>query len=58
MLIGIPPFYNKEQNYDLMYLHIREKEVNFGTKIKLSDEVKDIIKKVKNIISLGFDIQL
>lgn len=46
MIIGIPPFYNREQNHHLMFKHIREKDVNFGTKIKMTDEAKDCILKV------------
>lgn len=46
MKFGIPPFYQKEKNYPLLFKKIKEKEVNFGNTIQLSDQMKDIIKKV------------
>ena len=54
MMIGIPPFYNREQNHNLMFKNIKEKDVNFGSKIKMSEEAKDLIVKV----GLAFDPQL
>jgi len=45
MLVGIPPFYSKNQ--DRMFLLIKEHKVCFPTKnIKVSDEAKDLIVKV------------
>ena len=52
MIIGIPPFYNKEQNTQKMFQAIREKEISFGTKVKLSDECKDIVLKVPFIVMI------
>lgn len=49
MLIGIPPFYNRDQNYDLIYKMIREKEVGFGTKIPISTNAKDLILNVNQM---------
>jgi len=43
MMIGLPPFYNREQNQNLMFKWIREKDVSFATKIPISDDAKDII---------------
>lgn len=53
MKFGIPPFYQKEKNYPLLFKKIKEKEVNFGNTIQLSDQMKDIIKKVTFIFALG-----
>ena len=46
MLIGVPPFYDRNQNYDIVYQMIRENDVAFGTRIQISDDGKDIIRKV------------
>jgi len=43
MIIGLPPFYNREQNQALMFKWIREKEVTFNAKIAISEDAKDII---------------
>ena len=44
MMVGIPPFYN--QNQSLMFQLIRDSEVKFPSKPPLSDNAKDIIKKL------------
>jgi len=44
MMVGIPPFYN--QNQSLMFQLIRDSEVKFPSRPPLSDEAKDIIKKL------------
>ena len=49
MMVGLPPFYNREQNQNLMFKHIREKEVVFPQKIDMSPEAKDIITLVRSI---------
>lgn len=41
---GLPPFYNKNQN--VMLNHVVKSEVSFPTSITISDECKDLIKKV------------
>jgi len=46
MLYGLPPFFNKEQNIQKMFQAIREKEVTFGTKVKVSEEAKSFIRAV------------
>ncbi len=46
MLIGLPPFYNREQNTQKMFNAIKEKDVAFSTKISISAEAKDFILKV------------
>ena len=47
MLIGLPPFYNREQNQNLMFKWIREKEVVFPSKIEVSEDAKSIILAVR-----------
>ena len=46
MLIGLPPFYNREQNTHKMFSAIQTKEVVFPSKIALSDEAKSFITQV------------
>ena len=46
MLIGLPPFYNREQNTQKMFTAIKEKEVAFSTKVMISTEAKDVIIRV------------
>lgn len=43
MLIGVPPFYNRDQDTQEMFRSITRKEIDFGTKIKVSAECKDFI---------------
>jgi hypothetical protein len=49
MIIGIPPFYNRDQNYELIYKMIKEKEIGFGTKIPITTNAKDIILNVSSL---------
>lgn len=51
MIIGIPPFYNRDQNYELIYKMIKEKEVGFGTKIPITTNAKDIILNVSKFFN-------
>jgi len=46
MLIGLPPFYNREQNTQKMFTAIKEKEVTFPSKVTLTDAAKDFILQV------------
>jgi len=46
MVLGLPPFYTKDQNQHVIFKLIKEKEVGFGTKVALSDEIKDFILKL------------
>mmetsp|Transcript_1392 Transcript_1392/g.1266 ORF Transcript_1392/g.1266 Transcript_1392/m.1266 type:complete len:136 (+) Transcript_1392:487-894(+) len=48
MMIGIPPFYNREQNTQKMFQAIRERSINFGTKVPMSENAKDLILKLLN----------
>jgi hypothetical protein len=54
MIVGFPPFYTGSNNNLKMYELIRKKPVYFPDpqrhKIKMSDECKDFISKVFNII--------
>jgi len=43
MLIGLPPFYNREQNTHKMFSAIQNKEVVFPSKVALTDDAKDFI---------------
>jgi len=43
MLIGMPPFYSRDQNHQQMFITITKKEVDFGTRIKISPEAKSLI---------------
>jgi serum/glucocorticoid-regulated kinase 2 len=43
MIIGLPPFYNREQNQSLMFKWIREKDVTFASKVPITDDAKDLI---------------
>jgi len=43
MLLGLPPFYNREQNTQKMFTAIKEKEVTFPSKVTLTDAAKDFI---------------
>ena len=47
MMIGLPPFYNREQNQNLMFKHIKENEVVFPVKIPISADAKNIITLVR-----------
>ena len=44
MLYGLPPFY--DENVDKMYEKIKSGSIKFQKRIQLSDEAKDIIKKL------------
>jgi len=46
MLVGIPPFYNREQNTQKMFNAIRDKEIAFSSKVVISTNAKDFITKV------------
>ena len=46
MLVGIPPFYNWEQNTQKMFNAIRDKEIAFSSKVVISTNAKDFITKV------------
>ena len=46
MLVGLPPFYNRDQNTQKMFAAIREKEVNFSSKVVISSDAKDFVLKV------------
>ena len=46
MIYGIPPFYNREQNTQMMFVAITKDDVKFGVKAKASTDAKDIILKV------------
>ena len=46
MLFGVPPFYDRNQNYDIVYKMIKQNDVAFGTRVKISDTAKDLIQKV------------
>ncbi len=53
MLIGLPPFYNREQNTQKMFTAIKEKEVTFPSKVTLTDAAKDFILQVNWNLSLS-----
>jgi len=46
MMVGLPPFYNRERNTQKMFLAIREKEVGFSSKVVMSNDAKDFILQV------------
>ena len=46
MIIGLPPFYNRDQTPQQMFAAIAKKDVNFGNKVRLSAEAKDVIVQV------------
>jgi len=46
MIIGVPPFYNRDQDTQEMFRAITRKEIDFGTKIKVSPECKNFIEKL------------
>lgn len=46
MMHGLPPFYNKSQS--LMFKLIKEGEVKFSEKVKLSPEAHDFIVRILN----------
>lgn len=46
MLNALPPFYH--ENQEKMYQLIRFSELKFSKKVTISDEAKDLIRKVKN----------
>ena len=48
MLVGLPPFYNREQNTQKMFNAIKDKDIGFSSKINLSPEAKDFIIRVIN----------
>lgn len=52
MLIGIPPFYSKNQK-DMLSMIIKN-EVKFPTNIKISEEAQDLIQKVSHITPMNF----
>jgi len=43
MLVGLPPFYNRERNTEKMFAAIQSKEVTFSAKVTLSADAKDFI---------------
>ena len=51
MIVGLPPFYNKNLHH--MYLLIKRTEVKWPSMerhgVKVSDDAKDLITKVKNV---------
>lgn len=49
MMYGVPPFYNKENDVDKMYADIAYKDINFPSKVVISDDGKDFIKNVSLI---------
>lgn len=46
MLVGLPPFYNKDHNTQKMFNSIREKNVSFSSKVTVSEECKDFVKQL------------
>ena len=46
MMVGIPPFYHNNQM--MMFQLIRKAEIRFPAQITVSEEAKDLVKKVKN----------
>lgn len=46
MVIGIPPFYH--QNQSIMFQLIKDGEVKFPSSIKVSEELKDFVRKLMN----------
>ena len=56
LLVGIPPFYDKNQN--LMFSLIKESEVRFPKVIKISEEAKDFISKVTITSKITFSVSL
>ncbi len=48
MIIGVPPFYNRDQDTQEMFRAITRKEIDFGTKIKVTPECRNFIEKVIN----------
>lgn len=46
MMHGLPPFYNKSQS--LMFKLIKEGEVKFSEKVKITPEAQDFILKILN----------
>ena len=55
MMVGIPPFYHNNQM--MMFQLIRKAEIRFPAQIMVSEEAKDLVKKVlKIIIFLVFHI--
>jgi serum/glucocorticoid-regulated kinase 2 len=46
MLVGLPPFYNKDHNTQKMFNAIREKNPNFTAKVNVPEDAKDFIKQL------------
>ena len=51
MLVGLPPFYNKDHNTQKMFNAIREKNPNFTSKVTVGEDAKDFIRQV---IMMGY----
>ena len=47
MMVGLPPFYNRDRNTEKMFAAIQSKEVTFSSKVTLSADAKDFIMQVK-----------
>jgi len=43
MMVGLPPFYNRDRNTEKMFAAIQSKEVTFSSKVTLSADAKDFI---------------
>ena len=50
MMVGIPPFYHNNQM--MMFQLIRKAEIRFPAQIVISEEAKDLVKKVTKMIYL------
>lgn len=48
LLVGLPPFYlkNGNQNPELIFKNIKDKEIAFPSAVKMSENVKDLISRV------------
>jgi serum/glucocorticoid-regulated kinase 2 len=46
MMLGLPPFYTRDQNQHVVFKLLKEKEVTFGSKFTSSAEGKDLILKL------------
>jgi serum/glucocorticoid-regulated kinase 2 len=43
MMVGLPPFYNRDRNTEKMFAAIQSKDVAFSSKVTLSADAKDFI---------------
>lgn len=48
MMFALPPFYSKNQ--DMMFKHIQKSDVMFPQQPAISNEGKDFIQKVGNVV--------